>query len=334
MKVSFIGSGLQFSRRAPVISDSKNDKIISISCIDKKKGLELSKKYDCEVDDSWEDTIKRKDNDVIIITTPPNLHAEISIQAIKNGKHVLCEKPLSKTVEEAINMHHIAKKHNKVLKCGFNHRHHPAMIEAKYQIEKGNIGKPLFGRCVYGICGRPEYQNEWRANPLFAAGGQFIEQGSHGIDLLRWYLGEVEEVSCMTSIHYFKKQFLEDDGFAIFRFQSGATASLHTSLVQWQNTFLLEVFGSEGYFRISGIGGTYDTQKLYIGKRDFSAPFQDHVIQYRGGDKSWKNEWTEFKNAVQNNKEPIGNSFDGLQAMKIALACYDSNRLKKNIIII
>jgi predicted dehydrogenase len=331
LKVSIIGTGLQFSRRAPVIQESLTDKLVSISGLNKSKGLELSKKYNCDFDNSWEDTIKRKDNEVIIITTPPNLHAEITIKAIKNGKHVLCEKPLSKTIDEAIEMHATAKKYNKILKCGFNHRHHPAMLEAKLQVENGNIGKALFARCVYGICGRPEYQKEWRANPLFAAGGQFIEQGSHGIDLLRWYLGEVEQVSCMTSTHYFKEQNLEDDGFAIFRFKSGATASLHTSLVQWQNTFLLELFGTEGYFRITGIGGTYDSQKLFLGKRDFFSPFQDHVIQFRGSDKSWKNEWIEFKNSIENNKEPIGNSFDGLQAMKIAFACYDSNKLMKNI---
>ena len=51
----------------------------------------------------------------------------------------------------------------------------------------------MFGRCRYGICGRPGYEKEWRADPKQAAGGQFIEQGTHALDLFRWFLGEAEE---------------------------------------------------------------------------------------------------------------------------------------------
>ena len=161
-----------------------------------------------------------------------------------------------------------------------------------------------------------------------AAGGQLIEQGTHAIDLIRWFMGEISEVACMTSIHYFKNQPLEDDAFAIFRTESGGTASLHTILMQWKNSFSFEIYGDDGYAHIEGLGGTYGPETLCLGKRDFSAPFQDHVTYFRGGDISWRDEWLEFKAAINEGREPIGNAFDGLQAMRVALKAYDAETKK------
>ena len=329
MRVSIIGAGLQGRRRAPVLIQSAEDTLVSISSQVPAHAQAMAKQFSCASDFSWKDTVAREDIDAIIICTPPSSHAEIAIAAMRAGKHVLCEKPLSKTFEEAKEMLEVSGITGRVLKCGFNHRHHPAVWEAKKRCEAGWIGKPLFSRCRYGICGRPGYENEWRADSQLAAGGQFIEQGSHAIDLIRWFMGEISEVACMTSTHYFKDQPLEDDGFAIFRTASGATASLHTSLVQWQNLFSFEVFGEDGYIRVEGLGGGYGVEKLYLGKREFDLPFQDTVVQYRGADNSWREEWKEFSNAIKDGREPIGSGFDGFQAMRVALAAYEAERTKR-----
>jgi len=329
MRVSIIGAGLQCRRRAPVLLQSPDDTLVSISSQLPDHAKAMAKQFFCEADFSWKDTVSRDDIDAVIICTPPSSHAEIAIAAMNSGKHVLCEKPLSKTFDEAKEMLFVANATGRVLKCGFNHRHHPAIWEAKKRCDAGWIGRPLFSRCRYGICGRPGYENEWRADSNLAAGGQFIEQGSHGIDLIRWFLGEISEVACMTSTHYFTDQSLEDDGFAIFRTSSGATASLHTSLVQWQNLFSFEVFGENGYVRIEGLGGGYGVEKLYLGKREFDLPFQDTVIQYRGADNSWREEWTEFSNAINEGRDPIGSAFDGLQAMRVALAAYEAEKSRR-----
>jgi predicted dehydrogenase len=334
MNVSIIGSGLQCRRRAPIIIDSKEDNLISISGLNFEQTRSQAKIFKCEVDLHWKDTVKRKDVDAIIICTPPSLHSEIAIEAMRSGKHVLCEKPLSKTVLEATEMLKVSLETKKTLKCGFNHRHHPAILEAKKKLDEGWIGKPLFIRSIYGICGRPGYEKEWRANPNLASGGQFIEQGSHLIDLIRWFIGDIKEVSCMTSIHYFKNQTLEDNGFAIFRAKNGATASLHTSMTQWNNKFNFEIYGEDGYLIIEGLGGTYGEEKLIKGKRDFDAPFRDDITYFRAQDISWRLEWNEFVSAIKENREPLGSASDGLNVMKIAIAAYESEKKKSVIEII
>ncbi len=130
----------------------------------------------------------------------------------------------------------------------------------------------------------------------------------------------------MTTRSYFTEQPMEDNGMAMFRLKSGATAGLHTSLTQWKNQFSFELFGSEGYIVADGLGASYGTETLAIGKRDFDAPFQDRIIEYRGSDTSWRDEWKEFSAAIREGREPLGGARDGLEAMRVALAAYDAEK--------
>jgi predicted dehydrogenase len=276
----------------------------------------------------WRRTIARDDVDAVVVCTPPHIHAEISIAALEAGKHVLCEKPLCRTLVEAEAMLAAASRAKRLLKCGFNHRHHPAVLEARARFDRGDVGRPIAARCRYGICGRPGYEKEWRADPMRAAGGQFAEQGAHAIDLFQWFLGDLTEVSCMTSIGYFREQSLDDNGMALFRSADGALATLHSSLTQWKNLFSFEIVGEDGYFVVEGLGASYGTERLYVGKRDFAAPFQDHVIEYRGGDSSWQSEWREFKAAIAEDRAPLGSGVDGLAVVRATLAAYHAEKTK------
>ena len=130
----------------------------------------------------------------------------------------------------------------------------------------------------------------------------------------------------MTSRLFFTEQQLDEGGMAVFRARSGATASLHTTLTQWKNLFQFEVFGADGYIVIDGLGGGYGTESLSFGRRDFSAPFADHVTVFRGGDRSWKEEWNEFLLAIEEKREPLGSGRDGLEVMKLGLAAYEAEK--------
>ena len=333
MNTAIIGAGLMCNRRAPVLINSKNSVLKVIASKDFGDAKAMARKFNCEAAENWEEVISRNDVDAVIVCTPPHVHAEISIAAMNAGKHVLCEKPLTKEISESEEMVNVANKKGVILKCGFNHRHHPAINEGKRLVDQGIIGKPLFSRCIYGICGRPDYQKEWRADPNQAAGGQFIEQGSHAIDLFRWYLGDLKSVSCITSRLFFYVFPLDEVGMVIFEAKSGATASLHTTLTQWKNHFEFEIYGEEGYIKIEGLGSSYGVEKLIVGKRDFTGPFANTITEFRRGDISWEEEWLEFHNAVTKNRQPIGNGEDGLAVMKIALASYESERKKKSILL-
>ena len=328
MKVGLIGAGLQGRRRAPAIQSFLGTELVVISADYKEsaQSAALAKNFGCESTVGWEQVVKRSDLDAVVICTPPHLHAKIGIAAMESGKHVLCEKPLTRTIEEAEAMVNAAKANNVKLKCGFNHRYHPAIIEAKNLLDQGKIGEPSFVRCRYGIGGRPGYEKEWRANPEIAGGGELMDQGMHAIDLSRCFLGEFTEVCGLMANYLSNSASVEDNGFVLLRTKTGKIASIHASLTQWKNLFSFEVFGSDGYVIAEGLGGSYGNERLVFGRRDFSKPFTEEIVEFRGEDRSWLEEWKEFVACIKEDREPSGNGYDGLIAMRVVKAAYESDR--------
>lgn len=326
MKVGMIGTGLQAKRRAPVLAQSREDSLTAVCSGNPERAKAFAAQYGTKAYDSWQDLVADSALDAVIITSPPDSHRDMTVAALKAGKHVLVEKPLSMTLAEGEEMVAAAKAANRVLKCGFNHRHHPALLDAKKAVDDGRLGKLMIGRCRYGLCGRTGYEKEWRGDTNKAAGGHLMELGIHGIDLFRWFFGEVEQIAGMTGTQYFPMAPLEDNGMAMLRHAGGGICSIHSSLTEWKNLFSFEVFGTEGYLMVEGLGASYGTEKLYVGKRDFSAPFQDVVTEYRGADKSWQLEWEEFAAAIKAGREPLGSGVDGLEALRVVFAAYASQK--------
>ncbi|MDP3920122.1 MAG: Gfo/Idh/MocA family oxidoreductase [Candidatus Omnitrophota bacterium] len=322
MRVGIVGAGLQTKRRAPVFSQSKDAELVVISAEHEEHAKAMAEQFNCEFARGWDWVGERDDLDVILVCTPPDLHEKISILAMRTGKHVLCEKPLARTLEECRNMIAVSKETGKVLKCGFNHRHHPAVLEAKRQVDAGKIGKPLFARSRYGIIGMPGREKEWRADPARASGGHLMEQGIHAVDLSRWFLGDFQEVACFRETQYWSFGDLEDNAFMMLRGNEGRMASIHTSLLQWKNLFSLEIYGEEGYFEIEGLGGSYGTEKLHYCPKHYDRPFEVQTTEFRGGDTSWQLEWDEFVAAINEDREPLGSAFDGMEAMRLVFEGY------------
>jgi predicted dehydrogenase len=331
LRVGIIGAGLQGGRRAHALREFHDVELTMVADRKMSAAKKLAVDFGCASTTRWQDIIENKDINVVVVSTPPHLHALMSIAAMNAGKYVLCEKPLTRTIKEAEDVLVVAKTNKVKLKCGFNHRHHPATKRAKELVEAGKIGELHFIRCVYGIGGRPNYEKEWRADPKIVGGGQLMEQGVHAIDLFRWFLGDFSEVMGFTSSRFWKISPLEDNAFALFRTKKGQVASLHSSLTQWKNTFTFELSGQVGYIHIDGLGGSYGTERLTFGIRDFFAPFHEETTEFRGGDTSWVEEWREFSAAITENREPSGNGTDGLEAMRLVNAVYDSARLGTTI---
>src|SRR5438132_13197341 len=153
-QVAIIGAGLQARRRVPAIAEDPDYEVTLIIDRKEEKAAALAKDHGARVASDWKAAIADSNIDVVLILTYPDSHAMMSLAAMEAGKDVLCEKPLSRTEEEARAMVETANKTGRILKCGFNHRFHPAVLEANRLFVAGHIGKPVFGRARYGIAGR------------------------------------------------------------------------------------------------------------------------------------------------------------------------------------
>lgn len=325
MRIGIVGAGLQAKRRGPVIQQFSGNEIVSITSLHPEKSLSLANDLKCEVAKNWKEIIEDK-IDALIVCTYPDSHAEISIEAMKKGIHVLCEKPLCTSVEDALRMIKTAKENNVILKCGFNHRYHPAIQQIKQWIDDDKIGEINFIRAVYGIGVRPGIEKEWRSDPTIVAGGQLMEQGIHCIDLMRWFVGTPQYVTCMTSNPNSLIEPLEDNAIAIYKTKKGQIVNIQSSLLQWKNRFSFEIFGTKGYAVVNGLGGSYGTEHAILGKRDPFAPFAEYRIDYRGPDISWKSEWEIFENSIKSGEMPEGGGNDGYEALRLVFAAYQSHK--------
>jgi predicted dehydrogenase len=325
-KVAIIGAGLQAKRRSVPIAEDPGFEIAVVVDRDEAKAKRLAEPLRAAVSTDWRDALGKHAVDVVLVLTYPDTHAEISIAALSAGKDVLCEKPLTRTEAEARALVEAAKKSGRTLKCGFNHRHHPAVLEAHRLFKSGLIGKPVFGRGRYGIGGRTGIESEWRSDPKIVSGGQLMEQGIHLVDLFVWFFGKVSRATGFTSTTRWPIAPLEDNGFALLETKEGAIASIHSSLTQWTNLFEFEVYGEKGSLTVRGLGASYGVEELVISKHDPTGPFSHETFEYRGGDTSWKSEWQEFTRAIDEKRQPLGNGEDGLVALQIVNAVYSASK--------
>ncbi|MEE8373616.1 MAG: Gfo/Idh/MocA family oxidoreductase, partial [Dehalococcoidia bacterium] len=303
MRIGLIGAGLQGTRRARSLRGIGDAQLVVVTDHYRERAELLAEEVGCEVVSDWNEITARSDVDTVIVCTPPDVHESVCVSALSQGKHVLCEKPLARTPEEALRILEAAQPATNRIKCGFNLRHHPGIAQAKQWLDSGAIGTPLFFRCRYGIGGRPGYEADWRMKPETSGGGQLMDQGMHALDLAGWFLGEFREVCGFGQTAYWDIAPVEDNSFCLLRTATGQVASIHVSWTQWKNLFSLEVFGADGYVLVDGLGGSYGTEKATLGKRTPLLPFREETIEFRGEDHSWIEEWKEFASAIEEGRE-------------------------------
>lgn len=311
--------------------EADGDRLLLVADVDAQATQRLASAFGAQPATHWQQVVNDPNIEAVVVCTPPDLHAPVLAAALSAGKHVLCEKPLARSVAEAHGALQGPTKGSPKLKCGFNHRHFPGIVQAKQWCDEGLIGPLLYMRCRHGIGGRQDYQRDWRAQPDVSGGGELMDQGSHALDLFRWFMGEFHEVYATLITSYWEIAPVEDNAFGLLHQESGRVASLHASWTQWKNLFSLEIFGTEGHIQVEGLGGSYGTHEVLLSQRDFSKPFSHRRIEYRGPDISWSQEWREFKAAIQEDREPLGNGQDGLETLRLIEALYRSARQNRPV---
>jgi predicted dehydrogenase len=324
MEIGLIGAGLQGRRRARALKETGLGKLTIVADKNVKAGRELGNRYACQVTGDWKDVIQAK-VDAIILCTPPNLRYEVIKSALHHGIHVLCEKPLAKSLREAKMIESLTRGKESIVKCGFNYRFHPGILQGLEWVHRGKVGRICFARCVHGIVGRLGYEKDWRTRPRISGGGELMDQGVHCIDLFRLFMGEFSEGFAITPTFYWGIP-VEDNAFALLRTRKKQVASLQVSWTQWRNQFIFEVFGTDGYVTLEGFGGSYGTEKATLGKRTFNKPFAYETIEYRGADRSWEEEWRNFVKSISGDRGMNGSVHDGVRAIAVAEALYTSAR--------
>ena len=325
LRTAVIGCGLIGKRRANEAARHPDSSLVVVADSNAAAAAALAAEFACRHAGNWQDAVTDSGVDVVIVSTPNAFLAEISIAALRAGKHVLLEKPMGRTLEEARAIAHAAQDAQRLVKVGFNHRYHPAIRRARELLTAGAIGAPINLRIRYGHGGRPGYEKEWRGSAELAGGGELTDQGVHALDLIDFFAGPPTEVAAMLQTAVWPIAPLEDNGFAILRCGSDVIASIHTSWTQWKNLFSLELFGERGALIVEGLGGSYGAESLHVHERALQggAP-AIRTERFEGPDESWNAEWAEFVRAIREGTPYDGGPNDGLVVMAALEALYRS----------
>jgi predicted dehydrogenase len=330
-----IGLGLIGKRRAMWANMHQYTKVTHVVDINANVARQVASEHNSNWDTEWKNVVNIPDVDIVIVSTTNKMLLPIARTALKSKKHVLIEKPMCRNYSEALELYKISQESKGFLKIGFNHRYHPGIQKAYNLLKNGDIGDLMNIISRYGHGGRPGYDKEWRGNKELSGGGELLDQGVHIIDLINWFMGPINEVYGCTARYFWDIGSLEDNAMAILKNSNNNTAMFHTSWTQWKNLFNFEIYGTEGYLAVNGLGGSYGVETLTFGKRNVAGG--SPVLQefrFEETDVSWREEWDDFIHAITNSKEYIGTPKDGLESMKIIDALYSSSLNKKSIAIL
>lgn len=212
---------------------------------------------------NWEDVIARDDIDVIDIGTPNDTHALISVEALKAGKHVLCEKPLAITLEDAKTSYETAKQTGLINGICHNYRKAPAIALAKQFVDEGRLGKIRHFRGTYlqDWILDPSVPLVWRLDKTIAGSGSHGDLNAHLIDTARFVMGsEFTEVSGMAETFIKRRPLLADTEGGL----TGFTASQETGEVTVDDvTAFLARFEN-------GATGTFEATRLAPGRKNYN----------------------------------------------------------------
>lgn len=282
------------------------------------------------------DAIDDTHPDVVFVCTPNRYSPDVCVYALERGCHVFCEKPPGRNLADIRRIIATEQEHPDLkVMFGFNHRHHPAILEAKSIVDAGRMGRIIWLRGVYGKSGGQGrgFEQSWRNDPAIAGGGILLDQGIHMLDLFRFFCGDFDQVSGMLSTQYWDIP-VEDNAFVLLRNDRGQMAQLHSSATLWKHTFHLDIGLEGGYLIAQGLlskTGSYGRETLVIGRkaRDGKTAAlgnpREEVV-YFDKDLSWDLQVKELMNCIQNDL-PVSDSssLDALRVMELIAQVYRQN---------
>ena len=275
---------------------------------------------------NYKDLLKEQ-LDVLFVCLTNDIAPEVTMAGLENGLHVFCEKPPGKNLRDIANVMECEQKHpSQKLMYGFNHRFHYSIIESKRIIESGELGKIVNVRGMYGKSKILTFSSEWRTQRAIAGGGILLDQGIHMIDLIRHFVGEIDQIHSFISNDFWRHD-VEDNAFALMKSKNGVIVSFSSTATQWRHKFRLEITLEKGSIDLSGIlsgSKSYGAEKItiaYRGETDAGDP-KEVTIRYNE-DNSWRDEIAEFADAIiQNRPITSGSSKDAFSTMELVYRIY------------
>jgi UDP-N-acetylglucosamine 3-dehydrogenase len=334
LRVGVIGCGsIAQHRHLPEYKSNKNVEIVAVCDINEERAQAVAEKYGVKAYTNYEELVSSGLVDVVSVCTPNYLHAPISIAALNAGLHVLCEKPMATSKQEAEEMIAAAKESGKKLMIGHNQRFVPSHQKARKLIESGEIGKIYSFRTAFGHGGPEGWSVDGKESWFFQKEKAFVgamgDLGVHKTDLLRYVLGEeITEVGSFVETSAKDFADVDDNAVCILKTESGAIGTLAASwaYVSKEDNSTI-IYGEKAILRLeddptNSLVVQYangEVVKYELGKiqsNDDGGQNNTHVIE-------------KFVESILQDQEPPVSGEEGMKSLEVILAALQSNETKQ-----
>lgn len=266
----------------------------------------------------WRRMLDEEQPDLVSVCTPPALHREMTVECLHRGIHVLCEKPMANTVEEAEAMAEAAAAAQALLMIAFCHRFHGPAMKMKEVIDSGVLGTPLFFRGTFP--GGKDMSANHRGKLALAGGGALMDNGSHALDLYTYLMGPIANVSCRAGT---RVQQIETDDVAVVIFEgvNGCYGevlvgyALPPGITEWR------VAGSEGIVEIADyMSGPVRSWVAATGE------WTEHECD--NSQSRFDRQFAHFVDCIRTGRQPRSNAQTALHTQRVVAAAYRDAQVK------
>jgi predicted dehydrogenase len=314
VRVGVVGVGGMGKSHCNALSSVRNCQFTAVADVRSEVAEEVASKFGVR---PFTDRCEMFDEvDAVIVATPPWQHAEVTVDAAKNGIHVFCEKPLSATLDDADAMITATDGAGVVFMVGQVLRFYPLHELGKKMVDDGLIGDIVYLETDY--CGRYSGPRK-RPDSWFGKMGGFLENGVHKADLINWFGGEAETVSAEVG-SFSGREDWEDYAMSLIRYKSQAVGVLRWgSFMGTRGSRGTIIDGSKGSMRLDMASG--NVYHMLMGEKEWT-----ETIPPSKGESGVVRELQHFVDCIDDGKKPIVDGRDGRKAVEIVLASYKSAR--------
>jgi len=274
--------------------------------------------------------------ELVAIATPSGLHAQMALDCLAAGAHVIIEKPVAMSMADARSIKEAAKKTGLLVCNNLQNRFNPAVRALHQAVTAGRFGKIYSASMrLRWFRGEDYYrQAAWRGTRALD-GGAMMNQGIHGIDLLCWMLGEPRRITAMTT-RLAREIEMEDLGLAVVEFRSGALASIECTTLRYPDAeeSVLEINGERGCVRLGGIAG----HVAELWRFDDASPDEENAMRlkyarepetvYGSGHGML---YADVIDAIKTGRRPLVGIDEGARALSVVLGAYESSNTGRTV---
>lgn len=336
MKYALIGCGrIAVNHMKAAINNELE--IVAVCDVLEEKMEELLAKYGLEKDESikrytdYKKMVEEMQPELASIATESGLHAEIALYCIEKGVNLIIEKPMAMSIEDANKIIDLAEEKNVKVSACHQNRFNVAIQKLRKAVESGRFGKLSHGSIHVrwnrnaGYYEQAPWRGTWEQD-----GGALMNQCIHGIDLLRWMMGdEIEEIYGATRQQFHDYLEAEDVGMAVIKFKNGAIGTIEgtTNVFPKNLEETLYIFGENGTVKIGG------TSTNNIDVWDFAVETEEDQ-ENKGLEEETSNVYgnghtslfADVMDAIENDRKPYVDAVAGRNALEVVLSIYKSQK--------